>query len=287
TAHTIVVGGKPFRLSWESLKSDGPDNYFTLHFQKHKTRVMHIDRSASTFESIRLDKILREYLNVNVGGRVFRLPWDLFQKDGKQNFFNGPLMDSLYAPHHEPGSSERPPVYIDRDPDIFADLVHLLRGYTLSIRDEAHRRNLLRDAQYYVFRQLTDKLMCSHVVVDNFSPTPIQEVSLHLKDIRVAQLQIPATLGRTTEVLSSCANTWTKCQVQYKHQDRSQSLVVQLSNVCAEIHSLKGILLVWPARDPSRDKLAKVGQSLKVANGVCERLYLHPDCGLVVDGQEI
>ncbi|KAI9033754.1 hypothetical protein CLU79DRAFT_830120 [Phycomyces nitens] len=317
TAYTIVVGGKPFRMSWESLKSDGPDNYFTLHFQKQKTRVMHIDRSSTTFELIvrhlrgyyirpkddvenqallndaryyglkRLDKSLREYLYVNVGGRSFRLPWDLFQKDGKQNFFNGPLMDSLYSPHHGPDSTEIPPVYIDRDPDIFADLVNLLRGYTLSIRDEAHRRNLLRDAQYYVFRQLTDKLICSHVVVDGFGPTPTPEISLHLKDIRVAQLQMPNIMGHTMEAVSNCADAWRECQVQYKHQDRYRSLVVQLTSVCLEVHSRKGIMIVWTAKDPCRDKLVKIGQSLRVGNGVSERLYLHPDCGLVVDDQAI
>lgn len=108
--YTIVVGGKPFRLSWESLKSDGPTNFFLEYFRKKKTKVMHIDRDADIFELIvrhlrgyyirsvddiqnqsllfdanyfglnRLKKILQEYLYLNVGGRVFRLPWTLFQK---------------------------------------------------------------------------------------------------------------------------------------------------------------------------------------------------------------
>lgn len=115
--HTIVVGGKPFRLSWESLKSDGPSNFFLEYFRKKKTKVMHIDRDPEIFELIvrhlrgyyirstddienqsllfdatyyglnRLKKILQEYLYVNVGGRVFRLPWNLFQK-GKGFFFH-------------------------------------------------------------------------------------------------------------------------------------------------------------------------------------------------------
>lgn len=114
TAYTIVVGGKPFRLSWESLKSDGPNNIFLEYFRKKKTKTMHIDRDPDTFEVIvkhlrgyyiqsnndlhnqsllydatyfglnRLRKILQEYLYVNVGGRVFRLPWDLFKKGKKK-----------------------------------------------------------------------------------------------------------------------------------------------------------------------------------------------------------
>lgn len=108
--HTIVVGGKPFRLSWESLKSDGPNNFFLEYFRRKKTKVMHVDRDPEIFEVVvrhlrgyyvrssddvqnqcllidasyyglnRLKKMLQEYLYLNVGGRVFRLPWDLFQK---------------------------------------------------------------------------------------------------------------------------------------------------------------------------------------------------------------
>lgn len=111
SVHTIVVGGRPFRLSWESLKSDGPSNFFVEYFRKRRTaKAMHIDRDPDTFELIvrhlrgyyirsqddiqhqsllcdatyyglnRLKKTLQEHLYVNVGGRVFRLPWNLFQK---------------------------------------------------------------------------------------------------------------------------------------------------------------------------------------------------------------
>lgn len=113
--YTIIVGGKPFRLSWESLKSDGPSNFFIEYFKKKKTRVMQIDRDPDIFELIvrhlrgyyirstddiqnqsllydatyfglnRLKKLLQEYSYLNVGGRVFRLPWTLFQK-GKKLF---------------------------------------------------------------------------------------------------------------------------------------------------------------------------------------------------------
>ncbi|KAI8326816.1 hypothetical protein BD560DRAFT_127989 [Blakeslea trispora] len=52
TVYTLIVGGKVFRLSWESLKSDGPSNFFLDHFRKKKTRVMHIDRDPDIFELI-------------------------------------------------------------------------------------------------------------------------------------------------------------------------------------------------------------------------------------------
>lgn len=109
--YVLVVGGRPFRLSWESLKSDGPNNFFTNFFRKRKTtRVMHIDRDPDIFALIvhhlrgyhirprddvqnqalvcdaeyyglkRLTAFLQEHVFLNVGGRVFRLPWSLLKK---------------------------------------------------------------------------------------------------------------------------------------------------------------------------------------------------------------
>ena len=109
--YVLVVGGRPFRLSWESLKSDGPNNFFTNFFRKRKaTRVMHIDRDPEIFALIvhhlrgyhirprddvqnqalvcdaeyyglkRLAAFLQEHVFLNVGGRVFRLPWSLLKK---------------------------------------------------------------------------------------------------------------------------------------------------------------------------------------------------------------
>lgn len=124
--HTIVVGGKPFRLSWESLKSDGPSNFFLEYFRRKKTKVMHIDRDPEVFEIIvrhlrgyyirsnddienksllfdatyyglnRLKKMLQEYLFINVGGRIFRLPWDLFQKGNNGLIFKNSVRLTLY-----------------------------------------------------------------------------------------------------------------------------------------------------------------------------------------------
>lgn len=111
SVYTVIVGGKTFRLSWESLKSDGPTNFFVNYFRRQRnTRVMYVDRDGDIFQLIvhhlrgyyvrpvddtqnqdllndaryyglqRLYKTLQEFLYVNVGGRVFRLSWDLLRK---------------------------------------------------------------------------------------------------------------------------------------------------------------------------------------------------------------
>lgn len=51
--------------------------------------------------------------------------------DDKANLFNGPLK---YAITSSPNASNSSPLYIDRDPDMFQDIVHLLRGYTIDIK---------------------------------------------------------------------------------------------------------------------------------------------------------
>jgi hypothetical protein len=113
TIFTIVVCGSIFNISWESLVSDGPSNFFTRHFNKAGSRKIHIERSPDSFELIfrhlrgypvvaknelqhqdllndahyfglqKLYQTLQQFVYVNVGGTTFRLRWDLFNK-GKQ-----------------------------------------------------------------------------------------------------------------------------------------------------------------------------------------------------------
>lgn len=110
TVFTILIGGRTFYISWKSLLSDGPTNFFTRHFMRTKARVVHLDRSPDTFELIirhlrgypvvaedeyqhqdllndshyyglkRLTKYLKQFVYVRVGDTTFRLKWDLFNK---------------------------------------------------------------------------------------------------------------------------------------------------------------------------------------------------------------
>ncbi|KAI7893175.1 uncharacterized protein EV154DRAFT_502697 [Mucor mucedo] len=314
--YTIVVGGKPFRLSWESLKSDGPTNFFLEYFRKKKTsKVMHIDRDTDVFELIvrhlrgyyirpiddiqnqsllydanyfglnRLKKMLQEYLFLNVGGRVFRLPWTLFQKDGTHNFFTGPLMHSLLSPHTEDGNS--PPIYIDRDPDIFADIVNHLRGYTIHIRDEMHRKNLLKDAQYYVFRQLSDKLLTAQQTVAGFGDGSNPEVLLLLQDIRLVNMIRPDMSDNPS---SSSANGWTATQVQYKRivEGTPHALLVQVSDLCIQIHKSETITKLSYEMNPSDlKKMVSMAKAIKATGGMNMELFLDTYCAITIDDNQV
>ncbi|KAI8098094.1 uncharacterized protein B0P05DRAFT_583063 [Gilbertella persicaria] len=204
TAFTINVSGKPFYLSWKSLISDGPNNFFTRQLIKNKTtRVLHIDRSRDTFEFIArhlrgypviakdeyqqqdmlsdahyygLNKLIRslsQFVYLNIGGTTFRVRWELFDKDGPYNYFTGFLKQSLLSPHTSLGES--PPICVERDPEVFKDIIRHLQGYSISIRNEQHRQQLLSDAQFYLLRRLRDKLKCS---------ISTQEMLLYHQDIR-------------------------------------------------------------------------------------------------------
>ena len=52
-----------------------------------------------------------------------------------------------------------PPAVPNRNGDVFADLLRLLQGYDVHIRDEGHRAEMLRDARYFHLRGVEQKLI--------------------------------------------------------------------------------------------------------------------------------
>ncbi|CAO3620625.1 unnamed protein product [Cunninghamella echinulata] len=335
---TLIVGGKPFRMSWESIKSDGPTNFFMDYFLKQRnTRVMYIDRDADTFQLIvhhlrgyyirpkddlqnqdlildakyyglkRLQAMLQEFLYVNVGGRVFRLSWDLLKKGGT-NFFNGPLLHSLYDPH----DGKTSPVYIDRDPAIFEDIINHLRGYTIYIKDEMHRKNLLKDAQYYVFKQLVEKLLAARTTVDGFGVEGSPELLLLLQDVRIFSI-LPTKLQQQQQQqqlinsnkmldlsLTIEQDQWQLTQLQYKRNDKSHALLVQVADICLQVHfpdnnyhqendlqQQQSVHVSMEINENDRHKLKMISQSvLKGSKVQDQQLYLDEACAITIDDQQ-
>ncbi|CEP17824.1 hypothetical protein [Parasitella parasitica] len=213
TVFTILIGGRTFYISWKSLISDGPTNFFTRYFQKTKAHLIHIDRSPEIFELVvrhlrgypvvakdefqhqdllndsyyyglkQLIKHLKQFVYVQVGNTTFRLKWDLFHKDGPHNYFTGPLKHALLAPHTN-DSGQSPPIIIERDPETFKDMIRHLQGYQIHVRDEQHRLQLISDAQFYLFKKLRDKLTTA--TTEQF----YSEIVLRIEDIRPSQFQL-------------------------------------------------------------------------------------------------
>ena len=75
-----------------------------------------------------------------------------------------------------------PPYVPGRSAEIFAELLHLLRGYPLHIRNEDHRAELLRDCRYFHLRGLEQKVI-AHDIAYNLERQK-HEISLRLEDVK-------------------------------------------------------------------------------------------------------
>lgn len=65
---------------------------------------------------------------------------------------------------------------------MFSDLLHCLRGYPLTIRDDNHRAELLRDCRYFNLKGLEQKLIV-HEISHNAERSKV-EIVIRLDDIR-------------------------------------------------------------------------------------------------------
>src|ERR1700757_5267692 len=120
-------------------------------------------------------------------------------------------MHHLFAPHST--APETTPLYFDRNPDIFADIVNHLQGYTIHIKDEVHRNNLLKEAQFYSLKGLREKLLTSRKTIDGFGDKGSAEVLLWLKDIRNPQLiqsrkQLGEEISNTSHLQDMTDESW-------------------------------------------------------------------------------
>lgn len=141
----------------------------------------------------RLTKQLFTDIFVNVGGTPFQIPRDLFSAPGDSpnyfslgfaHFFSTPSevfpgldRDSLLRP-----PSIRPPSVQNRSGKIFGELIQLLQGYNIEIRNDTHRAQLLRDARYFHFKGLEQKLIPCEKSYNLNRQQP--EILVRLEDIR-------------------------------------------------------------------------------------------------------
>lgn len=201
-------------------------------------------------------------------------------------------MHSLLSPHTEDGNS--PPIYIDRDPDIFADIVNHLRGYTIHIRDEVHRKNLLRDAQYYVFRQLSDKLLTAQQTVAGFGDGSNPEVLLLLQDMRVVNMLPSQAMKQdksyTMQDMSS-ARDWSLTQLQYKRsvEGPPHALLVQVSDLSMQIHktATNTTRLLFEMSESDSKKMRSMAHVAKATRGLRMEIFLDEYCAITIDDNQV
>ncbi|KAF2123457.1 hypothetical protein P153DRAFT_352119 [Dothidotthia symphoricarpi CBS 119687] len=130
---------------------------------------------------------------VSIGGTPFQIPRDLFSAPGNSpNYFSLGFAQFFSTPAEVfPGldrsallrpPSISPPTVPNKSGETFAELIRMLQGYTVDIRNDTHRAQLLRDARYFHFRGLEQHLIPCEVSYN--LKRQQSEILLRLEDIR-------------------------------------------------------------------------------------------------------
>ncbi|KAK7731816.1 hypothetical protein SLS53_008637 [Cytospora paraplurivora] len=134
-----------------------------------------------------------ESIFMSIGHREFQIPREVFSGPGNSpNFFSlgfaiffsdpggdafpGLERDELIRP-----PSILPPSVSGRSADTFAELLHLLRGYPVDIRSEAHRAALLQDCRYFHLKGLEQRLIPHSISFNQVRGR--DEIVLRLQDV--------------------------------------------------------------------------------------------------------
>lgn len=140
-----------------------------------------------------------ESIFISIGHREFQIPREIFNDPGNSpNFFSLGFAaffsrpDDLFPGLDREGllrpPSIIPPAVPNRSADTFAELLRFLRGYPVEIRDEVHRQDLLRDARYFHFKGLEQKLI-AHKLSFNLAKNK-HEIVLKLENVQKSGVSI-------------------------------------------------------------------------------------------------
>lgn len=140
-----------------------------------------------------MSQLFEAEIFIQIGERHFEIPRDIFSSPGDApNFFTLGFAIFFTSPSEVfPGLERKgllrppaivPPAVPNRSADVFAELLHLLRGYPIQIRNEEHRAELLRDCRYFHLRGLEQRLIPHQITVNPF--TQQSEIAIRLDDVR-------------------------------------------------------------------------------------------------------
>lgn len=282
--YSIQIGDKLFKLSGASLSYDSP-SYFTDYFSQPNNEygTLFIDRSPRVFKKIcqhlqgysikvqdeyefmylyadttyfRLNKLrlklLDEGLFVNIGGETFQISKAIFRQKGNSPNYFTVLYETLQAdPFLNSKVLIRPPSMtpykIHRSPLLFRQLLYLLTGGIVDIKDENHRKQLIEEARYYSFFALEQQLTKTDIRKNPF--TMHDEILINFNDIK-----------KDGMINVSSSNQEALVQYSRPHCDRiGRDLVIQI--ISAEV------TLLIDAND-SFCSLSVVGKTAKILYGL-------------------
>jgi hypothetical protein len=125
-----------------------------------------------------------------------------------------------------------PPSVPNRSADTFAEILHLLRGYPLHIRDEDHRMELLRDCRYFHLKGLEQKLIRHHVSYNLARKR--DEIAIRLEDVRQSGISV---VGDPSLIIGENQNPsgWVNYARPFV-DDKAYELVLEIGDECSRLH---------------------------------------------------
>lgn len=179
-----------------------PDTFreIALHLQGYHidpTDGEHFVKLFADAQFYSLPRLMKQLFNtdifIRIGGTPFQIPRDLFSAPGDSpNYFSLGFAQFFSSPSEAfPGldrsallrpPSISPPSVPNKNGETFGELIQLLQGYNVDIKNDAHRSRLLRDARYFHLRGLEQRLIPCDISYN--LKRQQSEILVRLEDIR-------------------------------------------------------------------------------------------------------
>ena len=188
-----------------------------------------------------ISQLFESEIFINIGGRDFQISRDLFTGPGdKPNYFSLDFA-TLFTSTDEifPGldtnglirpPSIKPANVPDHSAEVFADLLHVLRGYPLRIRDKQHRAELIRDTRYYHFRGLEQKLIFHNITYN--AERQVSEIIIRIEDLKQSGISF---VGDASPSDRSPLGGWVNYSRPFV-DETSYELIVEVGGECTKIN---------------------------------------------------
>ena len=179
------------RLALSEHSADMTAGYYVIPRDNAHYVRLYADAQFYSLQRL-ISQLFDSEIFVSIGGQQFQIPRETFSGPGNSsNFFSLGFAGFLGSrddafPGLESRNLMRPPpvqpqTVPNRSPKIFEDLIHLSRGYPLTIRDKEHRAQLLSDCKYYGFKGLMHKMFV-HSISYNAERSK-SEIIMQLEDL--------------------------------------------------------------------------------------------------------
>ncbi|KOS22125.1 Uncharacterized protein ESCO_002222 [Escovopsis weberi] len=191
-----------------------------------------------------ISQLYQESIFISIGHREFQIPRELLNDPanspnyfslGFAMFFSQP--EDLFPGLDREGllrpPSILPPSVPNKSANTFTDLLRLLQGYPVDIRDETHRQELLRDARYFHFKGLEQRL-----IPHSISYNPVRrrtEIALRLENVQKSGISIaPGRQGSVASPPRPCHR-----YVNYARpsvDDQPAEMILEIGGSATKIH---------------------------------------------------